>query len=144
MPLPFHLFVSGRRAPQIKPDPPAHNLPEDQFIEKMHSYGGTSEAFFQDQQLLDIFLPILRADFSLNDTYIYTEEKALECPITAFYGTKDKMADKDYIAAWKEQTVYGFDLHAIEGGHFFLNEQTKNILNIVSANMKTTGKVIYK
>ena len=84
MPLPFHLFVSGRRAPQIKPDPPAHNLPEDQFIEKMHSYGGTSEAFFQDQQLLDIFLPILRADFSLNDTYIYTEEKALECPITAF------------------------------------------------------------
>ena len=139
-PQPFHLFVSGRRAPQIKPAPPIHNLSDNQFIEKLRKYGGTPEAVFQEPQLLDLFLPILRADFALNDNYTYINEKPLKCPVTAFFGTHDKIAPKDYVSAWKEQTDSQFDLHMIKGGHFFLNEQTENMLNIIHTSINMTLK----
>ena len=136
MPLPFHLFVSGRRAPQIKPGPSIHHLPEEQFIEKIRNYGGTPEVVFQEQQLMDIFLPILRADFSLNDSHTYRPEKLFNCPITAFYSPNDKIAEKAYVEEWEKQTTSKFDLHMIEGGHFFINEHKERILKIISTDIK--------
>jgi trans-AT polyketide synthase, acyltransferase and oxidoreductase domains len=140
MPLPFHLFVAGRRAPQIKPEPPIHKLPDEQFIEGLRNYGGTPEAVFQEQQLMDIFLPILRADLCLNDSYTYVPEYPFDCPITAFYGANDKIAGKNYVEAWKKQANSHFILYRIEGSHFFINEQTEQILKIISADMERTLK----
>src|SRR5829696_5178398 len=39
---PIHLFASGRGAPQLPPrEPPSHNLPEPEFIEKLRTLNGT-------------------------------------------------------------------------------------------------------
>ena len=41
---PAHLFISGRRAPQLRAaGPPIHNLPDDEFIERLRDYNGTPE-----------------------------------------------------------------------------------------------------
>ena len=111
-------------------------LDEEQFIEKIRNYGGTPEVVFQEQQLMDIFLPILRADFSLNDSHTYRPEKLFNCPITAFYSPNDKIAEKAYVEEWEKQTTSKFDLHMIEGGHFFINEHKERILKIISTDIK--------
>lgn len=45
---PIHLFVSGRRAPQLPdPDPPIHRLPEAAFVYELKRLNGTPDAVLQ-------------------------------------------------------------------------------------------------
>jgi medium-chain acyl-[acyl-carrier-protein] hydrolase len=65
MPLPLHLFVSGRPAPQlVLEDPPIHHLPHDEFVEELRRLAGTPEEILQNREILELLLPLLRADFS--------------------------------------------------------------------------------
>jgi medium-chain acyl-[acyl-carrier-protein] hydrolase len=120
--LPAHLFVSGRRAPQLPDvDAPIHNLPEAAFIEELRHLNGTPPAVLENAELMELFLPILRADFAVLETYIYTPESPLECPITAFGGLQDSEVSYDELQAWQAQTKANFNLHLFPGDHFFLH-----------------------
>jgi len=69
---PQHLFVSAHRAPQIPElDPPTYNLPEPQFIEELKRLNGTSSEILQNNELMRLMIPLLRADFELVQTYSY-------------------------------------------------------------------------
>src|SRR5262249_52443684 len=70
--VPVHLFVSGHRAPQL-PDraPPFRHLPEAELLTQLRRLNGTPEAILQDATLMQFFLPILRADFAVCETYTY-------------------------------------------------------------------------
>ena len=89
-PNPAHLFVSGNRAPQIPdPDPPIHQLPEEEFVEDLRRFNGTPSAVLQNAELMQLFLPLLRADLALHETYSYIADEPLDCPISAFGGVED-------------------------------------------------------
>ncbi|NET53840.1 MAG: thioesterase [Merismopedia sp. SIO2A8] len=69
---PVYLFVSGRQAPNI-PElyPPFHLLPDAEFIEKLTNiYPSMPDAVLKEEELMQLFLPVLRADFALVETYI--------------------------------------------------------------------------
>ncbi len=126
---PLHLFVSGRRAPQIEDnDPLKHDLPESEFIEKLRTYNGTPELIFQEPELLELFLPTLRADFSILETYQYKEEPPIDCPITAFGGLHDGKARYDELRAWRGQTSNRFRLKMFSGDHFYLKDSRYELL----------------
>ena len=69
---------------------PVHALPEKDFIESIKELGGTPEAILQNNELMQLFLPILRADFELCEVYQHKTEAPLAIPITAFGGLEDK------------------------------------------------------
>ncbi|MBE9209287.1 thioesterase [Nostoc sp. LEGE 06077] len=127
--LPVHLFISGRRAPQIPPvKPPIHNLPEPAFIEELRHLNGTPPAVLENAELMQLFLPILRADFAVLETYTYTPEPPLECPITVFGGLQDSEVDCHELQAWQEQTKTNFNLDMFPGDHFFLHSAQYGLL----------------
>ncbi len=101
------------------------------FIEKLRTYGGTPKAVFEHEELIEIFLPILRADFSLVESRRYVHETPLDCGITAFGGLEDREVSHDDIAGWKEQTTNKFILEMLPGNHFFLNTQRESLLRII-------------
>ncbi len=116
-----HLFVSGRRAPQLpRTDPYTFNLPEAEFVEELRRLNGTPKEVFLHTELMRLMLPMLRADFELIETYRYVPGPPLTCPITAFGGLDD---DEDAISLdqWREQTEGRFSLHLFPGDHFFVN-----------------------
>ncbi len=118
---PVHLFVSGRRAPQIPHSkPPIHNLSEPAFIEELRHLNGTPKTVLENTELMQLFLPVLRADFAVLETYVYTPEPPLECPITAFGGLQDLEVSCDELQAWQNQTTGAFSLQTFPGDHFFL------------------------
>ncbi|MEM9535130.1 MAG: alpha/beta fold hydrolase, partial [Cyanobacteria bacterium P01_E01_bin.45] len=81
-PLPTVLAISGRRPPQFFPDAPTiHQLPESQFWSEIQALGGTPKVLIDNEELRQLFFPIIQADFTLIETYTYTWEKPLECPI---------------------------------------------------------------
>ncbi|TBR58322.1 putative thioesterase [Westiellopsis prolifica IICB1] len=129
---PSHLFISARRAPQlVDPKSPIHDLPEAEFIEELRRLNGTPEALLNNDQLMQLFMPILRADFAVLETYIYSQETPLDCPITAFGGLQDQEARHDQIKAWQEQTSASFSLHMLPGNHFFLHSFQSLLLEII-------------
>jgi len=131
---PIHLFVSGRRAPHCPPSkPPMHVLSDDAFLEAVRTrYGGGAELVWQDAELMQFFLPILRADITMAETYEYTPAAPLECPITAFGGRRDENAGRAELDAWRTMTSEAFTVRMIPGDHFFVNEQRDLLLGLIT------------
>ncbi|MEO1374973.1 MAG: thioesterase II family protein [Cyanobacteria bacterium J06635_10] len=134
---PVHLFISARSAPQLlESEPPIHALPESDFIDKLRDYNGTPEAVLENQELMQLFLPILRADFAVLETYKYQNAPPLECPISVFGGLQDNKITIEELEAWQEQTNSSFLLKMLPGDHFFINHSysllTEQISEILS------------
>jgi medium-chain acyl-[acyl-carrier-protein] hydrolase len=133
---PVHLFVSGYRAPQVPAqNPPIHDLPEPEFLEELRRLNGTPEAVLENTELMQLLLPAIRADFAVIETYAYTPESPLDCPITAFGGLQDREVRYDDLKAWQEQTNAAFSLHMLPGDHFFLQSAQPLLLQLLSQEL---------
>jgi medium-chain acyl-[acyl-carrier-protein] hydrolase len=128
--LPQALLVSGCRAPQIPdPDPPIYGLPEGEFVQAMGALNGTPTAVLENQELLALLMPVLRADFEAIETYQYSAEAPFSFPVTAVGGDNDPKAPPDHIQAWQEQTLGKFQTHTLTGDHFFI--QTPQFISLL-------------
>ena len=127
--LPFRLFVSGRNAPHLPdPDPPVHNASKAAFIEELRRFKGTPEEILNSDAMMELLLPILRADFEVLETYRYIEKSPLECPITAFGGLEDVKTTAEGLEAWGEHTIDFCSLYELAGDHFFINSARSLLL----------------
>ncbi|VEP17542.1 Linear gramicidin dehydrogenase LgrE [Hyella patelloides LEGE 07179] len=134
---PLHLFVSGHRAPHL-PDlkSPIHNLPQSEFIQALRDYNGTPEEVLNNEELMELFLPILRADFSLIETHAYSLAKPLNCPIDVFGGSEDWTVNIDELKAWQEHSETGFSLQMFPGDHFFLHSAETIFLSALTQKLE--------
>ncbi len=133
---PAHLFVSAHRAPQLPdPDPPTYYLPNAAFLNELRRLNGTPEEILQNQDLLRLLLPTLRADFALCETYQYVPDVPLGCPITTFGGLQDDEVSHEMLAAWRQQTSGAFTLRYFVGDHFFLHNEQAALLQVLSQNL---------
>lgn len=129
-----HLFVSGRNAPDF-PDllPVLHQLPDAQFIARVQEYfGGLPEMIINNPDMLRLFLPTLRADFSVIETYVYRGEPPLDIPISVFGGRLDNQTTPEGLAAWRQHTRRAFTLQLFPGDHFFLQSQQEPLLAVIA------------
>jgi medium-chain acyl-[acyl-carrier-protein] hydrolase len=135
---PIHLFVSGRRAPQVQvSEPPIHHLPEPEFLSELHSLNGTPEAVLKNAELMELFLPILRADFAAIETYVYTPKPRLNCPITVLGGLQDFEVSCENLEAWREQTNANFSIQMFQGDHFFIHSERLSLLKFLNQELQT-------
>jgi medium-chain acyl-[acyl-carrier-protein] hydrolase len=134
---PAQLFVAGRRAPHI-PDTEPHtfDLPAPEFIEELRRIKGTPQEVLDNEELMQLFLPVLRADFEVCQTYIYTPGEPLGCPIAAFCGMEDEEENRERMQAWGEQTSGHFSLRMLPGGHFFLHSSEQMLLHLLSRELE--------
>ena len=134
--LPGMLLVSGRRAPQIpNTDPFLHTMGDDEFLDAIRELDGTPAEVMKDADLMRLILPVLRADFELCETYEYTNSGPLRCPIAAFAGKADKEEPLASMAPWRAQTEDLFVLHAIDGGHFFIHSNERELLDLLHVTL---------
>lgn len=133
-PQPLHLFISARAAPHIsRIDPPLSHLPDAAFASELQRrYAGIPAAIFHDPELMALYLPILRADLELLETYSYSAEEALDFPISAYGGMQDLMVTPDKITPWQKQTSREFNRALFPGNHFFLQSQQTQLLATLS------------
>ncbi len=134
--LPQKLIVSGRRAPQIPDsDSPESQLPEPEFIERLRLYNGTPAEVLQNPELLAIYLPILRADLAVIETYTYVTEKPLNCSLFCYGGINDPETTRNELVSWKEHTQKDFRIRMFPGNHFFLNQERKLVLQYIAKDL---------
>ena len=135
-PGPEHLFVAAHRAPQMtRRTETIHVLYGTDFIQALHRLGGTPQAVLQNQELMEMMTPMLRADFQIYETYNYKNEQPLTCPITAFGGELDRTVSEAELSGWKEQTSGTFQLRMLPGSHFFLQDSQDLLIQSVAQGL---------
>ncbi|MFI6066608.1 thioesterase II family protein [Micromonospora sp. NPDC051227] len=138
-PAPAHVFVSARPGPHLpRPWPGAHLLPDDKFIDRIREMGGTPAQVLGDARLMRLVLPVLRADFAVNDEYVHRPGPLLSCPVTALGGLDDPQAPPSALTAWQRHTSGPFRLRLFSGGHFYLREHRDELLRVVRESL--TGR----
>ncbi|MEI2579697.1 thioesterase II family protein [Scytonema sp. PRP1] len=135
---PRHLFISGRRAPEI-PSPVAsiHALNDNAFIDGLRHYNGMPEAVLQNTKFMELLLPTLRADFALVETYEYVPQPPLNCPITTFGGLEDSTVNNGSLKAWRKHTHAAFTTEMLPGNHFFIHSSQQLLLQLLSRILHT-------
>lgn len=133
---PIHLFVSGRRAPQVqRRELFTYALPEPEFIAQLRRLNGTPEAVLQHAELLQLLLPVLRADFKLSETYTYRFESTLPSPISVYGGLQDTDITREDLEAWQKETSSLFTIRMFPGTHFFLHSAQASLLQILAHDL---------
>ncbi len=136
---PVHVFVSGGTAPQARvKTKPTHNLPLEEFKKEILRYEGTPATFFDNKELLDLFLPVLRSDIKIMEEYDYPYNRVFEpfkCPISVFHGKTDFHAPSSTISEWRKLTTEDCRIYPFEGGHFFIHDYEEEIVEIINQTL---------
>jgi medium-chain acyl-[acyl-carrier-protein] hydrolase len=136
--LPLHLFASGRRAPQVPArEENIHDLPEAEFLVKLRELNGTPEEVLQHSELMRLLVPVLRADFAVNETYVFRPDEPFEMAISAFGGLADQDVTREDLVGWREQTRGAFRLRMLPGDHFFLHGARDLLTEAVARDLAT-------
>ena len=117
------LIVAARAAPQLPPTwPRMYDLPDDEFKQSLGDLSGTPEGVLENEELIELLLPLLRADFEIHDTYRPPTRPPLTCTIIAFRGRDDDAVPEESLRFWIAVSDGPFDLHLLPGDHFGLLE----------------------
>ncbi len=137
---PIHLFVSGHSAPHIRRrDALIHILPESEFLEEVRRLNGMAQEVLENAELMQLLLPILRADFTVCETYVYQMDEPLDCPISAYGSLQDKHVNQVDLAAWSDRTNASFSLRMFPGDHFYINTNRSLLLGILARELVASG-----
>lgn len=130
---PNHMFFSGQKPPSIARDPEKiSELCDNDFIKKVIDLGGTPNEILEDKDILKLFIPILKADFKILETYEYNyDNNKIDCNISIFNGKKDNIKIHELIE-WTEFTNKNCKFYEFNGGHFFINDETQAIIDIIN------------
>lgn len=132
------LCASGARAPSIpRRTPELHALPHAEFVAQLSELGGTPSEVLAEPELLELLVPILRADCALTERHVSQPGAKLAAPILALGGRDDPHVTLEELAAWQTQTSSAYREHVFAGNHFFLHTSKKEVLGVLGTELLT-------
>lgn len=136
-PEPVLLAVSARNPPQQRTyGGGVHRLPDDEYLDVLdRRYGAIPPLLREDAQMRALYLPILRADTTMLETYRYVPGLPLGCPVVAYGGSEDPETSPATLGAWAEVTSAGCATAVLPGGHFFLGPSREELLGHLTAEL---------
>lgn len=135
---PVALFASGTAAPTLRSDYDrdfAEPKTDEQLIDQLRTFQGTSEAVLADKELMSLTLPVLRADFLLCGRFRPQERPLLKCPVHVLGGKEDK-ATTEQLIGWSKETGGSFSVDMMTGGHFFIHEHEARVLRVIKEHLR--------
>jgi surfactin synthase thioesterase subunit len=137
--LPARLFVGGCRPPDRSHGDSVFGglskLDDGSLLDRLVAGGGLPVEVLAEPELLELLIPVFRADFAWLDGYEFRPEPPLPTPVTAFAATGDDSALPDVMDGWRRHTAADFALHVLAGGHFFLDDHLALLGEIIRADL---------
>ncbi|MFN0040108.1 MAG: thioesterase II family protein [Burkholderiales bacterium] len=127
-----HFFPSASPPPHIPDDEQTHKMSNEELVQHAKESGGFAPELLDFPELLEMYLPILKADGAITETYRPVDKPELTCPITAFAGDQDEIVPAIEVREWDRYTKKQFTLHTYNGGHFFLPARKNEITAVLT------------
>lgn len=137
-PLPVCVFLSGSCPPHIKNTKKKnmHLLTNEQLLFELKKYGGISDEVLACEEIIDIFLPIIRADYKiLENRRLANDDMPFGIDIFVLGGRDDSEVLKQELEEWKIYTTKSFQLFIYDGGHFFLSSEKEQVLKTLETTL---------
>jgi surfactin synthase thioesterase subunit len=130
-----HLFVSGSPGPHDGRAERATGLPDKEFLAGVERFAGYRHPAFDDPDLVEVLLPVLRADVELHENYRPTSAEPLSVPITALRGERDELVSREQAGQWAGVTRGPFAYRELPGGHMYLVDEPEWVLRVVAGSV---------
>jgi medium-chain acyl-[acyl-carrier-protein] hydrolase len=143
-PQPGHLFISAADAPGSPHSRPRlGSATKEDVKQELRSLGGTPQLLLDNEELMDLMMPTLRADFSVIETYEYQAGPPLPVPISVFAGTTDHVVPATNLDGWRHQSDRGYRLQFFPGDHFFLHTSGPGLLEAITQALELASAPQY-
>lgn len=141
----LHLIASGAAAPELMPSSRvirAAALEGRAFAEAIGAFGGLPTDVLDAEELHDLLLQGVRADFQLVAGYRYRRPQPLRIGITLINGVDDDHVKAELVAGWARETVLPVDTRWAPGGHFYLRDDPQPVLEVLQALTSTVRPTV--
>ncbi|MDQ1288118.1 MAG: hypothetical protein QG622_1683 [Actinomycetota bacterium] len=115
------VVVSARRAPSDTRCPGIHLLDDDALVAAVQEEGGAGAAVLDNEEMRELVLPMLRADYTVAETYVFRPGFAFPCPVLTVCGEQDHSAQPEDMRVWARHATGPVRHVTLPGGHFYLD-----------------------
>lgn len=130
------IFISGCRAPSTELKYKIGHLNEEDFLREIIDFGGVDSGYQKNPELLEFFLPILREDINLCESYQYQHSSPVNTPVVVLWGTADNLLYEEQVRAWTQHSFKKVTFFPFEGGnHFYFNTCRPKVVEIIESNL---------
>lgn len=136
--VPSALVISATRAPTVPdPDPPVRHLPDREFVEEIQKrYDAIPSGVMENEELLELIMPGLRADFEAMETHLHREEEPLACPIICMGGEGDDRVGEAGLRAWQAETTSELEITIFPGDHFYIQSHEDRVVPFLAQRIE--------
>lgn len=132
---PRSLFACGRVGPMLRKDEQTHLKGRDAFLREMELLGGMGHELLRDEEMLDLVLPPMQADYRMAETYRATPGAQVSVPLHVHIGRSDPKVSEPDAAEWRHSTTGAFTLDVHDGGHFFFTDNGDALIDAVHRSL---------
>jgi surfactin synthase thioesterase subunit len=129
------LWVSGGAAPSAMADLLPLPTTDDEIVADLRALGGTDPRLLEDPEFLELLVPAVRADYQALNRYASAPGETIDVDISVIGAEHDDRVELDALKRWESHTCRRFDLHLLDGGHFFLFENLDDVTEIVNSDV---------
>ena len=129
--LPVHLFVSASPAPSMRDTEYFKGKDSDEaLVDELRRQGGTPEEVLRSAELRRMTLDTLAADYRVGASFRHDHADPLPIPLHALAGRDDDIS-AEQVRGWGTEAAGLFTVEWFDGGHFFIREQQRQVLETV-------------
>lgn len=126
----MHIFLIAADHPGEEPDYyDCKNMTIKRVKDIFEEMGGTPKEIMENEEMLEIMLPVVRNDLCATENYIPTSGYKIDCKVTLIRGTKEYNDNCE--KGWNKFLINPCNYYEIEGEHFFLFDDDPKGLNSV-------------
>lgn len=132
---PHHFVASGCSAPSLLPSERVKNIAKltgREFAEAIGFFGGLSAEVIADEEMRDLLLPGVIADFHMAVGYRYQPGPPLAIPVTVVVGRDDPHVRPEQIELWAAEFTGPVDQRWVDGGHFYFEGRPATVIGILA------------
>jgi external thioesterase TEII len=129
---PEAVIISAVQPPHTRRKALTH-LDDRAFLDYVIDIGGIPDELVKAREVLEYFLPMIRADFKALETFEHKDHSLLRAPVHILNGEMDEPCMQD-AAGWRKWTKR-IQFHTFQGGHMFLLSETERVAKTIQSIM---------
>lgn len=133
---PQHLLASGCSAPCLLPSERVRSIAKlsgREFAEAIGFFGGLSAEVIADDEMRELLLPGIIADFQMAVGYRYAQQpEPLDLRATVVVGRDDPHVALAQVEPWDREFATPADRYWVEGGHFYFDTDPSRITGVLT------------
>lgn len=139
-----HFVASGLMAPSVLPSRRVLEIAQldgKAFVEALGFFGGLPPELIADEEVYDLLLPGLVADFRMAAGYRYRPGPRLAVNVSLINGRSDPHVEPEGVELWRDECRNEPAFHWTEGGHFYFEEDPSRLTDLLLAIIRADQHV---